>query len=109
MNAKKGKCHDRGKPYGKDKGRKNDFGGGSKPSGGEEMKCYNCGRFGHRASDCKNATTSCFLCGKAGHCAVECNGREIVCYNCGEAGHISTKCTKPNKEKAGDKSYSCIP
>lgn len=70
------------------------------------MKCYNCGRFGHRASDRKNATTSCFKCGLVGDLAFECKSRDIFCNNCGEAEHISTKCTKPKKEKVGGKVFA---
>ena len=39
MNERKGKGHDCDKPYGKDKGKKKDFGSGSKPSGGK-VNCY---------------------------------------------------------------------
>jgi len=84
MNDKKGKGHGFGKPYNKDKGKKKDVGGGSKPNVAE-VKCFEC-----KKGD------SCFKFGQKGHKAYECK-REITCYNCGEAGHLSTKCTKPKK------------
>jgi len=75
VNDKKGKGHGIRKPYNKDKSKQKDVGGGSKANVAE-VKCYQCGVFGHYASDCKKGES---------------------CYNCGEAGHLSTKCTKPNK------------
>jgi len=41
---KKGKSHGFGKPYNKDKGKKNEVGGGSKPSLAN-VKCFKCGTF----------------------------------------------------------------
>jgi len=94
MNDKKGKGHGFGKSYNKDKGRKKEVGGGSKPNVAE-VKCFKCGTLGHFANDCKKGE-SCYKCGQKGHKFYKCK-REITCYNCREAGHLSTKCTKPKK------------
>jgi hypothetical protein len=50
VNDKKGKGHDRGKPYGKDKGKKMDVGCGSKPNVGD-VRFYKCRTLGHYSSD----------------------------------------------------------
>ena len=104
VNEKKGMSNDRGKPYGNDNGKKKDFGDSSKPSRGDEVKCKNCGRFGHRASDCKSTAMSCIKCEKTRHRVFVYKSKEIVCYNFGEVAHQSTKCKKPNK--AGGKVFA---
>ena len=48
MNDKKGKSHRFGKSYNKDKGRKKEVGGGSKPNVAE-VKCFKYGTLGHFA------------------------------------------------------------
>jgi hypothetical protein len=82
------KAHGFGKSYNKDKGKKKDVGGGSKPNVAD-VRYYKCGILGHYSSDRKKGD-SCFKCWKANNRAFECKGNEIVCYNCREAGHIST-------------------
>jgi hypothetical protein len=96
MNEKKGKGHGFGKPYNKDKGKKKESSGGSKPNVAE-VRWYKCGLLGHYSSDYKKGE-SWYKCGKAGHKAFECK-RDITCFNYGEEGHLSTKCTKLKKAK----------
>lgn len=105
LNDRKGKEHDLGNPYGKDKGKKKDFGGGSKPSGGD-LKCFKCGGMGDYANDCKGPSVNFYNCGRIRHQAFECKSKQIVSYNCGDNGHVSTKFTKPKKEKAGGKVFA---
>jgi hypothetical protein len=46
-------------------------------------KCYNCGRFGHLAKDCRSPKKE-----------------TRTCYNCNMAGHLSKDCRKPRKTQS---------
>ncbi|KEH41726.1 hypothetical protein MTR_1g054270 [Medicago truncatula] len=55
QNEKRGKSHGVGKPYNKDKGKKREDGGGSKPSLAD-VKCYRCGTLDAAVSNVKPKT-----------------------------------------------------
>ncbi|XP_058725522.1 uncharacterized protein LOC131596800 [Vicia villosa] len=78
---KKGKKPvDRGKPYGKGNPRAGD---GKRPSGGDYgafVRCYNCGKVGHRRNECKAEQKTCFKCGKVGHVAADCKMKTTVIF-----------------------------
>ena len=56
-----------------------------------EMKCYNCNKFGHISRHCPTPPL-CKNCRKSGHIARACP-EPIICKKCKQTGHISTECS----------------
>jgi len=57
-----------------------------------EKRCFNCGQFGHLASNCSNETI-CYNCGVSGHLSGACTSeRRTICHNCNQEGHIANTC-----------------
>ena len=69
------------------------------------IKCFTCGKVGHKSAVCRNRMTStetrnekCFKCGKIGHLSNNCRGSERshkFCSNCKIKGHELKSCYKP--------------
>jgi len=51
-----------------------------------EVKCFNCGKMGHIARNCRAPSRN-----------KDNNRREVTCYNCGKEGHYTSKCRLPRK------------
>ena len=63
--------------------------GKTTPVGG---RCLNCGKEGHRTSECRRLTVP---------------ASERPCFNCGEKGHIAANCPKPKKPQGQSVCQRC--
>ena len=69
---------------------------GGAGGGGSSLKCFRCGKLGHKAADCWQGGGGPPSTGaKAGSIS----GSKVVCYTCGVDGHKSTEC--PRRENPG--------
>ena len=79
--------------YGVGSGTETKKGGGALGSGSGSLKCYICGKPGHKAADCWQG-------GKGVPTAKPSEGgSKIICYICGVEGHKATSC--PGKTNKG--------
>ena len=69
---------------------------GGAGSGGSSLKCFNCGRMGHKAADCWQGGG---VSSGSGAKVASVSGGKVVCYTCGVDGHKSTEC--PKRENPG--------
>ena len=75
-------------------GRKAGIAGGN---GGSSLKCFKCGKAGHKAADCWQGERG------PGAKPVEGGSNKIVCYICGVEGHKATFCPGKNATQKGSK------
>lgn len=68
-------------------------GGGGKSSTGGAVKCYTCGKTGHKSNECRSN-----IGGKAA-APGKGKGKVKTCYNCGQPGHMSADCTDAPRKK----------
>ena len=87
--------------YGVGSGTEARKGGALGNSSGSNLKCFKCGKMGHKAADCWQGEKG--VPGAKG--AVEGSSTKIVCYICGVEGHKSTSCPgkKENQKGSGPK------
>ena len=78
--------HDRGKGKGADKGKDKSSRGRSASADKELGKgvCYNCGRPGHKAKDCRSKPTK----------SPRASSEVGPCFECGQKGHLKKDCPK---------------
>ena len=82
----------------------------------KKVKCFNCGKVGHRSEECTAVaagSTACYICGMEGHKGRDCpmapekkafDPKAAKCFQCGQVGHLSAACPQP---KAKDASFYC--
>jgi len=70
------------------------------------MKCFNCNKIGHRASECKESK-KCMKCGKEGHLKAECKmtaqDLEEQCGYCHEEGHQKGECATKREDERDER------
>ena len=85
------------------KSQKKDYGNGSETAlfaGGFKGRCHNCGKYGHKAVECKDKNNNTGGASNKGNSNG--SGREFKgkCYKCGEKGHMKRDCPKGKDEIA---------
>jgi len=66
-------------------------------------KCSNCGKYGHKSSECRSKTTTTKSENGEGGKAKKgktTDKSHIKCFNCGEMGHYKSKCPYDKSKKA---------
>jgi hypothetical protein len=75
--------------------------GNFKRANTDSRDCYNCGKPGHIARDCRskgNDRRNDYQNGSVKRSRDDSSG-ECVCYNCGKRGHKSYECRSPKKSR----------